>query len=99
MKPKYTTEALRDEILYEWLVHDEDCNYSLTDQERCTCIQKNVVDNIMPLFTAQLQALIEEIGRRVIPENWEEIDAVDKAINRLLSAQRQNLNKIREEKL
>jgi hypothetical protein len=42
----------------EWLVHDEDCGYSLTDEPgQCSCIQRNVKDNL----SRELKKLFKEL--------------------------------------
>lgn len=47
-----------DAIFDDWLVHDEGCLYSLTDQaESCDCIQTNVKENI----SREVKALMLEL--------------------------------------
>lgn len=42
-------EELKKELLDDYMVHDERCSYSTSDNP-CDCIQKNVADNIMSLI-------------------------------------------------
>lgn len=58
-------DELHQEILMEWLVHDETCAYSVS-YNPCDCIQANVAKNIMPLIEAyrkqhELEARIDEL--------------------------------------
>lgn len=42
---------LRQQILNDILIHEEECNSSLYD-ENCDCIQQNVANNIMALISS-----------------------------------------------
>lgn len=59
-----TQAELREEILNEYLIHEEECSSSLYD-EPCDCIQGNVATNIMqPILdwhNKQAEAVVNDI--------------------------------------
>jgi hypothetical protein len=58
-------KELRERILIDFLIHEEDCKYSLYDKP-CTCVQQQVADSIMHLVSESMrrrEAEAENYGR------------------------------------
>lgn len=52
MSKLLSDEELEKLIIDEWLVHDEECNYSYYGA-KCNCIQANVAKNLVPIINTQ----------------------------------------------